>query len=467
MNYMKLNAGRLLMVAVLVAAAAFGLMDPQAAFAGAVLCEVDLQKTIEQLGEAFEQFKKSNNDALAEIKAKGYVNAELQAKIDKINDDMTRMSEVKSRLEALELKADRPDNPGSGKVDPADAAYKEAFIAYLRDPKNPSRMNDLQEKARHAPSIKAVATTSDAAGGYAVPEEISRSITQQLVLVSPIRQLAKVVTAGSKDYKELVDRNQDSGGWVGETTTRTETNTPQLGERAPTFGMVYAYPKATEESLMDIFFNVEQWLIDHAVKRFAQLEGTAFVSGNGSSRPTGFLNTNPTSYDDYDTTTSPYRTFGVPQYVPTGVAAGFGNTVTTSPTNFPGDCLITLVHKLKAGHRAKGQWAMNRGTTATIRKFKDAEGNYLWAPGLAAGQPNTLLGYPVVDCEDMPAIGSNAFPVAFGDWKDFYVIVDLMGMRVTRDEITTPGYVKFYVRKRVGGIILNDEAVKFIKCATT
>lgn len=427
----------------------------------------EIKSAIDALGTSFEQFKKANDAAISELKTKGHVSAETQAKIDKIEKDVADAAALKGRLEALELKADRPGNPGSKDADPADAAYKEAFIKFLRNPKDPQVQMELQEKARHAPSVKAVSTTSDAGGGYAVPEEISRSITQQLVLVSPIRQLAKVVTAGSKDYKELVDRNQDSGGWVGEAASRTETNTPQLGERAPTFGMVYAYPKATEESLMDIFFDVEAWLIDHAVKRFAQLEGDAFVDGNGSSKPTGFLNTNPTSYDDYDTTTSPYRTFGVPQYVPTGVAAGFGNTVTTSPTNFPGDCLITLVHKLKAGHRAKGQWAMNRGTTATIRKFKDAEGNYLWAPGLAAGQPNTLLGYPVVDCEDMPAIGSNAFPVAFGDWKDFYVIVDLMGMRITRDEITTPGYVKFYVRKRVGGIILNDEAVKFIKCATT
>lgn len=428
----------------------------------------ELKKVLDNLGEGFEAFKKQNDAVVNELKTKGSVPADMVEKLNRINDDVTKLAGLKDRLEKLELAADRPQKDATGKaVDPADAAYKEAFIKFLRNPKDPATVTELSEKARHAPSLKAVQGNSDNAGGYAVPEEISRVITQRQRLISPVRQLAKVVTAGTRDYKELVDIRRDSGGWVGETTSRTETDTPQLREVAPTFGMVYAYPKATEESLMDIFFDVEAWLIDSAISQFAQLEGIAYITGNGSNKPTGFLNTSPVDTDDNDITGSPYRAFGTPQYVPTGVAAGFGNTVTTSPTNFPGDSLITLLHKLKPGYRANGQWAMNRSTAATVRKFKDADGNYLWQPGLAAGQPNTLLGYGVTDMEDMPSIGSNTFPVAFGDWKQFYLIVDLMGIRVTRDEITTPGYVKYYVRKRVGGKILNDEAVKFIKCATS
>jgi predicted phage gp36 major capsid-like protein len=39
----------------------------------------------------------------------------------------------------------------------------------------------------------------------------------------------------------------------------------------------------------------------------------------------------------------------------------------------------------------------------------------------------------------------------------------LSGLRITRDEVTNPGYTRFYVRRREGGIVLNNNAAKFLK----
>jgi HK97 family phage major capsid protein len=314
---------------------------------------------------------------------------------------------------------------------------------------------------------KAVSIGTPAAGGHAVPEEISRQIDKKILVMSPMRNLVKVVQVGTSDWKELVDVHGGAGGWVGETDTRSETGTPGLEQVTPTMGIVYAYPKATEESLQDIFFNVQQWLIDEASEQIAKLEGAAIISGDGSNKPTGFLDGTPVAQGD-DNIDSPLRPFGILQYVPTGIAAAFPNDRQGSPQGNPVDVLIDTEYQLKAGHRANAQWLMNKGTLNVARKWKDADAQYIWTRSMVLGQPSMINGYPVTEMEDMPAIAANAFPVAFGDFKQGYVLVDRAGFSITVDDnITTPGYVKFYVRRRVGGILRNDDCIKLIKCATS
>lgn len=372
----------------------------------------------------------------------------------------TDLADVKARLLDMERVAARPPlrAPNGEFVTPEQKAHLDAFGAWVRAPKSQKAMAELE-------GHKAVTIGDNAGGGYAVPEVIAAQVAKRLRDLSPMRRLARVETVSSSDFKMLVDINGTASGWVGEGDTRSETGTPQLAEVAPTFGIVYAYPKASEESLTDIQFDVQQWLVRSVSEELAIAEGAAFVSGNGTKKPTGFLNPTPGSAGDND---SPARSFGIPQYIPTGVADGFGSLSTTSPEHYPADVIWTTVYSLRAGYRANATWLMNSATAGVIRKFKDADGNYLWRDGLAAGQPALLCGYPVEIDEQMPDIGANAFPVAFADWQRAYLICDSFGFRVSIDEnTTTPGQTKFYCRKRVGGKLLDDNAIKLIKCAVS
>ena len=217
--------------------------------------------------------------------------------------------------------------------------------------------------------------------------------------------------------------------------------------------MASAKPQASEESLDDLFFDVENWLIISAAEAIAQGEGTAFVSGNGTNKPTGFL-AGPAPVSTADAA----RAFGTLQYVPSGQAAAM-------PTS--ADTFYDVVYSLRARYRANARWVTNKLVLAAMRKYKDTTNQYLWQPSLVEGQPATFMGYGITEAEDMPAVGAGAFPIAFGDFKEGYLIADRVGMRITRDEITTPGYVKFYVRRRVGGKIRNSQAIKVLKIAAS
>jgi len=267
--------------------------------------------------------------------------------------------------------------------------------------------------------------------------------------ISPIRQIATVRTVGSPDYKELFDVNGAAFEWLGEAGTRSQTNTPDLAEVAPTFGLASARPRASEESLDDLFFDVESWLINSASEAMAQGEGAAFVNGNGTNRPTGFL-AGPAQVATADAS----RAFGTLQFVASGQAAALPASA---------DIFYDLVYALRARYRANAVWVMSKAVLSSLRKYKDTTNAYLWQPSLVLGQPETFMGYRIVEAEDMPAVAANAFPIAFGDFREGYLIADQVGMRMTRDEITMPGFVQFYLRKRVGGRLRNTQAIKLLR----
>ena len=125
------------------------------------------------------------------------------------------------------------------------------------------------------------------------------------------------------------------------------------------------------------------------------------------------------------------------------------------------DGLVDLLYSLNSAYRNGATWVMNSTTAAAVRKLKDGSGRYVWADSLALGQPSVLLGYPVEIWEQMPDIGLNNFPVAFGNFSRGYLLMERLGLQITRDEVTTPGLTKFYVRRREGGIPLNNDAIKF------
>nr|AYJ09379.1 putative major capsid protein [Pseudo-nitzschia multiseries DNA virus] len=428
------------------------------------MSELDPNKVVSDLNKRFDEFKDTHSQEIAEIRKNGVADPLTVEKLEKLDRAVSDLATTQDQIAA---KMNRPQTGGSGVEDSeASVNHKSAFNAWVRDPGNNELKSALQAAEREAVAQKAVTVATPASGGYALPEEISRSINEKLLDVSPMRRVARVVQASTTDYKELVDVLGDGYGWVGEGDTRSETDTPSLAEVAPSFGTIYAYPKASEESLNDLFFNVQEWLIRRSVNSFAKGEGIAFISGNGTKKPTGFLNGTPEDTDDDGV--SPARAFGTLQYKPTGNASGFGSFSNTSPEHYPSDVFIDTVYSLKAGYRGNASWMMNKATLGTVRKFRDADGAYIWQPGLTAGQPSQILGFNVVEAEDMPDIGANAFPVAFGDFMEGYLICDLVGLRMTIDDsITTPGQCKFYLRKRVGGKLLNDDAIKVIKVAAS
>ena len=427
-------------------------------------------EALDKIATAFDEYKKTNDARIEAIKA-GKSTADFEAKLARIDEHIGTLEDVKSRLEKAETKLARPGAQGGSRddrVSPEAEAYKSAFLSWVRSPDDLDRRSLLQQRAKDLRRVEAkafgdddgfetrasqTATTTGAAGGFALPEVIERQIARLSLDIGPIRQIATVRTVGSPDYKELIDVGGAAFEWVGETDPRNQTNTPDLAEVAPTFGMASAKPQASEESLDDLFFDVENWLIESASEAIAQGEGAAFVSGNGTKKPTGFL-AGPAPLATADSS----RAFGTLQYIPSLQAAAM-------PTS--ADTFYDLIYALRARYRANARWVTSKLLVAALRKYKDTANNYLWQPSLVAGEPSTFMGYPIVEAEDMPAVGAGAFPLAFGDFKEGYLIADRVGMRMTRDEITTPGFVKFYVRRRVGGKLRNTQAIKLLKIAAS
>ncbi|RMF66233.1 MAG: phage major capsid protein, partial [Alphaproteobacteria bacterium] len=289
-------------------------------------------------------------------------------------------------------------------------------------------------------------------GGYAVPEEIDRRIARLARDLSPIRAHATVVQVGSGDFKKLVALGTPASGWVSETAARIETAAPQFAEVAPPIGEIYANPAATQTMLDDSFFDVESWLAEELAREFSAKEGAAFVNGDGVDKPQGFLSYPTSTADDAA------RPFGTVQYLATGVDGDF-------PASDPSDLLVDLVYTLKAAYRTNARFLMNAATLARVRKFKDADGDYLWKPGLEAGQPSTLMGFPVIEVPDMPDIAPGAPAIAFADVAQAYLVADRFGTRVLRDPYSNKPFVHFYATKRVGGALVNSEAIKLVKFA--
>lgn len=426
-----------------------------------------IASTIDAIGRTFEEYKAANDLRLKELDKKGVADPLLSEKLGRMDAALDELAEVKKRIEAAETRAARPG--GAGNRDGAEAEtpeqrnYRKLFLRWVRNPQDPQRQMELRgaQKALEAKAgspdddfeTRAVqtVTSTGSAGGFALPEVIEREIARLSVDISPIRQISTVRTVGSPDYKELFDVNGAAFEWVGEAGTRSQTNTPDLAEVAPTFGMASARPRASEESLDDLFFNVEQWLLSSAAEAMAQGEGLAFVSGNGTNRPTGFLTGTPVL------TADGARAFGVLQFIASGQAAA----LPTSP-----DIYYDVVYALRARYRANARWVTSKLVLSALRKYREGAGTgqYLWQPSLSMGQAETFMGYPITEAEDMPAVAANAFPIAFGDFREGYLIADRVGMRITRDEITLPGFVQFYVRKRVGGRIRNSQAIKLLRC---
>lgn len=380
---------------------------------------------------------------MLEVKAdalEGVFDAVLQS--EKIAALEADVASLRSQVTARGVAAQRPaldGVKGIAEENPARTAFVERY---------------LRRGQEAGLELKSLSGASGPVGGYAVPREIDASIDGVLKAASPIRSIANVVRTGTAGYRKLVATGGIASGWAAETGARAETATPNFAEIAPPSGELFANPAASQAMLDDAAFDVEGWLAQEIGREFAAAEGAAFVTGNGTNRPKGFLTYTTTAEADG------VRAFGSLQYLASGAAGAFASGAGA-------DRLIDLVQALRAPYRQGASFVMNSKTLATIRKLKTADGAFLWQPGLNGGAPATLLGYPVVEAEDMPDIAADSLSIAFGNFATGYVIAERSETSILRDPYSNKPFVHFYAVKRIGGAVANSEAIKLMKFAVS
>lgn len=382
-----------------------------------------------QLQSAFDSFKSRNEGRISELQA--------------------GLEEMNSSIAALKI-------GGAGASDGDGFAPKSSrrrAVQNLGTFARSGRAEDLTSGFKVSASMSG---SSGPDGGYLVPEELGAEIMVLQRNSSVMRRLARVVQTNSATFKQIVATSGVDSGWVGEKQSRPETDGNSFAALEYPAMEVYANPAVTQSLLDDSAYDLGAFITTEIGDAFTEKEGAAFISGDGIGKPRGFLSYDTSSVSDKAGT----RPFGTLQYIASGQAS-------TLATEDPGDQLIDVVYSLKAKYRQNATWLMNSTTAAVVRKFKDDQDNYLWVEGIQAGQPNRLLGYPVEIDEDMSDIGTNAYPIAFGDWNRGYLITDRVGVRIVRDALTNKPYVHFYATKRVGGGLLDSNAIKLLKCASS
>jgi HK97 family phage major capsid protein len=390
-----------------------------------------------EMMRAFEAFKETNDERL-DKKGGDVVLDEKLARIDAAIDAQAR------RLDEITLKGARPAIGADKAARSASALeHKAAFEAYVRAGET-GTLRALEQKA--------LSVGSNADGGYLVPPEVESMIGQRLTAISPIRSIAGVRTISGNVYKKPFMTTGPAVGWVGETDARTQTTSPTLDELSFPAMELYAQPAATATLLEDSVVNIDQWIAQEVEQVFAAQEGTAFVTGDGSNKPKGFLS--------YTTVDNGSWTWGNIGTVASGAAGAF-------PASDPSDVLVDLIYAVNAGYRQNGAFVMNRKTQSLIRKFKDSTGGYLWQPPAVAGGRASLMTFPVIEAEDMPDIAADSLSIAFGDFARGYLVVDRAGVSVLRDPFSAKPYVLFYTTKRVGGGVQDFDAIKVMKFAAS
>jgi HK97 family phage major capsid protein len=381
----------------------------------------EIKSLRDDLGRTFEEYKKVNDERLGEIKELRSASAETSAKLAKMDEAMDRAEKA---LQEIEKKVSRPEAPSEKKSHDVILAERKSFLNWALNGKS-------GDAKTFSPSESKVLSVSDnTTGGIFAQPELLSGIIRAVVEISPFRQNANVRTTSREAVRLHKEHSAGSYGWTGEQTTRTETTNPRYGWELVPVHEMYAMYDITRWDLEDAEFNWEGELAYQASTQFALGEGAAFHSGNGVGKPNGFIDVPATST--------------------------LGNDV------FTGDDLIEMVAALKTAYHRNAKWYMRRATIAEVRKLKGTTNDhYLWQPGLAQGNPGTLLGFPVVEAPDMAALGSATKPLAFGDFRAHYTVVDRIDMQVQRDDLTqaATGAVRFWFRRRVGGQAVLAEAM--------
>lgn len=433
----------------------------------------EIRKALAGLNSEWSEFKKAN-DAVIAAAVKGHVDPLLKEKADALNAALTKSQKiVVARMDDLEKKmnrADFMDNFGGedrkslinraqvfskmlcedkprGYVAPEVSieqlcAYEKAYVRWMQ-------LGDSLPADERAD----LSVGSDPDGGFLVSPAIAGRIVEFQRESSPIRSVADIVMTTSDAVEDIRDLDEAaSGGWVGERQSRPKTDTPQRQKYRIPVHEQYAMPASTQKMLDDAGRDQEAWLARKIADKLTRDENAAFTTGDGASKPRGFL-TYPAGTPVGDGTAANFEKIA-------RVLSGANGSFKSSN---PGDELVDLVFSLKQTYRQRATFMMARLTVAAVRKLKDGDGNYLWQPDFAARQGGTLLGSPIIEGEDMPSLATGSLSIIYGDLRDLYLIVDRMGIRTLRDPFTDKPNVLFYTTKRVGGDVKNFDAAKIME----
>ena len=414
---------------------------------------MEVKELHDEVMQTLNEFKSNHTRELEEIKKNGSADVLSQLATDKANEAITKAEDklqatiAKQADELAEMKQAlaRPSvgTDGHPVVGSAEAEYKSAVNSYLSTGRGEAELKSLEGKMMEEKQLS-VGVQSE--GGYLVTPEEGGIFQTRVFETSPMRQVASVQSISTDSLDIIYDDEEAAAEWISETGTRTESNTPGFAKGNIPTHEIYGYPKATQKILDDASINMEQWVLNKAADRIARKQNTAFIKGTGSGQPTGLLSQTAAEDGAYSRTKV--------KYIDSGVNGGIG-------TNF--DKFFDLEGELKAAYRPNASWMTNRAIVTDLRKVKDSQGNYLWQPSNIAGQPATFAGYPIINAEDMPAKATGSMSLVFGDFREAYQIVDRIGIRTIRDNVTAPGFVKFNTFVRVGGDVINAEAVKILR----
>ena len=433
---------------------------------------LEVKSLIEKQGQAWEEFKKTNNDLIA-AKAEGKAVADLEAKLATISESMDKYADDRKSIEdfmakmtapgggtqedkeiAAEVKSFntmmRAEYQGKGKAAPADfdvQGYKHYKSAFFK------LMGGVTLDSLNSDERKAMSAGSDPDGGYLLPQSTVGRVVAKIYEQSTMRRLANVQTISTEKLEGLIDNNEADAGWVSELGSRSDSSTPQVGKYEIETHEMSAMPKISQKLIDDAATDVEAWLANKVADKFARLEGTAFTTGNGTGKPRGlFSYTTAATADDS-------RAWGAFEHVKTGTNGDFNGTTKADP-------LFDLIGAFKDQYLQNAQWLMRREVRTKLRKLRGATSDlYLWEPSLERGQPDRLNGYPVNVDQYVPTLATDSLSLAFGDFREAFTIIDRIGIRTLRDPYTAKPYIVFYSTKRTGSGATNFEAVKFLKFA--
>lgn len=421
----------------------------------------EIKIAVDSLTGIFETFKKSNDERLKQVEKKSE-DVVTKEEVDRVSAALdAAKAELKKQLDDYEAKQNRLALAGGG-----DGAAEIKAAAQFGDliGKGDYSADELKQYRtdlgiylrRNEQKATTMQVAVDPSGGFWVTPDVSGRMVKKIYESTPMRQLANVVSIGTDRLEGPIDNGEADAAWIGESDTRSQTDLSQTGMWAIDVNELYAYPKVTQKLLEDAKIDVEAWISDKATSKFARKENSTYLTGDGVRKPKGLLMYSTAATVD-DT-----RAWGTFQHIATGASGSFGTGTNGS------DKLLDLIFEVKSGYRQAAKFLMARRTVRDIRKLKDGQGNYLVDLRLRDGAlVESIFGYPVTDGEDMPAIGADSLSIGFGDFAEAYTIIDRLGTSVVRDNITQPGFVKYHMRRRVGGGAVNFEAVKFLKFGTS
>ncbi|KAA9009032.1 phage major capsid protein [Histidinibacterium aquaticum] len=365
----------------------------------------------------------------------GFV-SDLKAFTDDIHARLQQQEERMTRIDRKML-----SRPALAAAAETETPHRKAFEGYLRAGDDDA-LRGLELEG------KGLTTAVNSDGGYLVDPQTSETVAAVLSSTASLRAVANVVQVNATSFDVLIDHAEAGAGWGNEATAVSETATPALDRIQIPLHELNAMPKASQKLLDDSAFDVETWLAQRIAAKFARAEAAAFVTGDGTDKPRGLMN--------YETVANASWSWGKIGTVSTGAAGAF------AATN-PGDALIDLVYSLPAEYRHGASFVMNSRTASEVRKLKDADGRFLWSDGFSVADPARLLGYPTLIAEDMPDIGADKTPIAFGDFGAGYTIAERPDLRVLRDPFSAKPHVLFYATRRVGGGVSDFAAIKLLQ----